>query len=193
MRFALCLSLLMTTGCSKSGGEAAHAGQEARNETAHAVQADPQLTTRDNQEPPKDRPPPDDRAIPQDMAKTEERERKRMEWHLRTSVGAYDKVGKKRRRAGMISPARRWIWRSAKASNLIPRSPCRGQPGGESCRRRRLRRSTGGQYLHPKLERAYHLGTENLIRRWRDTTEAYAASHYPAFRRAGSLESFAAG
>ena len=35
------------------------------------------------------------------------------------------------------------------------------------------------------------LGTENLIRRWRDATLAYAASHYPAFRRAGSLETFA--
>ena len=77
MRYAhaLCLILLMTTGCSKSPRGAAHAGQEAGKEIAHAVQADPQLTTRGIQEPTKDRPPRDEKAIPQDMAKVAERER----------------------------------------------------------------------------------------------------------------------
>jgi hypothetical protein len=191
MRYVLCLSLLMTTGCSKSPREAAHSGQEASSEIANVVQADPQLTTRDNQEPPKDRPPPDDRAIPQDMAKTEERERKRMEWHLRTSVGAYDKVGKK---------DARWDDLARKAVDLAVRQSF------ESYSEVTIAEVKGAAKAaidagcdDPLVANIYARtsdvptgqGKQNLIRRWRDTTLAYAASPYPAFRRAGSLETFA--
>ena len=69
MRYALCLCLLMATACSSSPQEAVHVGQETRKEIANADQAGPQSTTRDIQEPPKDRPPPDDKSIPQDTAK----------------------------------------------------------------------------------------------------------------------------
>ncbi len=95
MRHALCLSLLMATGCSKIPGETALSGQETRKETAQAVPDATQSTAPKTPEPSKDRSPRDDQAIPQDRAKTEKRERERMEWHFRTSVGAYDKVGKK--------------------------------------------------------------------------------------------------
>ena len=183
--------MLMTTGCSKSPREAAHAGQEARKEIAHAVQADPQLTTRDIQEPPKDGLPPDDKAIPQDMAKVAERERKRMEWHLRTSVGAYDKVGKK---------DARWDDLARKAVDLAVRQSF--EPGSKVTAaevNRAAKAAIDAGCDDPLVANIYArtsnvpaaLGTENLIRRWRDATQAYAASRYPAFRRAGSLETFA--
>jgi hypothetical protein len=193
MRYALCLTLLMLmiTGCSKSPREAAHAGQQARKEAAHAAQADPQWTDRDIEEPPKDGPPPDNTAIPQDMAKTAERERKRMEWHLRTSVGAYDKIGKK---------DARWDDLARKAVDLAVRQsfePDSKITGAEVNRAAKAAVDVGcddplvGNIYTRSSNVPTTLGTENLIRRWRDTTKAYAASPYPAFRRAGSLETFA--
>jgi hypothetical protein len=193
MRYALCLSLLVTAACSKSPQEAAQVGQETRKEQAQAVQADPQLRARDIQEPPKDRLTPDDKAIPQDMAKVATRERERMEWHLRTSVGAYDKVGKK---------GPRWDDLARKAVDLAIRSAV--EPGSKvtfpevnSAAKAAIDAGCDDPlvaiiYAQTSNARA-DLGRENLNRLRRDATRAYGASRYPAFRRAGSLETFASG
>ncbi len=170
MRYALCLCLLMATACSRSPQEAAHVGQETREEIAHA-----------------------DKAIPQDMAKAAKRERERMEWHLRTSVGAYDKIGKK-------DP--RWDDLARKAVDLAVHSSF----------------EFGSKITFPEVHRAAKAAinagcddplvaiiyaqttdarggfeSEDRIRLRRDATRAYTASRYPAFRRAGTLESFASG
>jgi hypothetical protein len=191
MRHALCLSLVLASGCSPSPREAVHAGQETRKEIAHAAGADPQLTTRDIQEPPKDRLPRDDRAIPQDMAKAAKRERERMEWHLRTSVGAYDKVGKK-------DP--RWDDLARKAVDLAIRQAV--EPGSKVAFpevNRAAKAAIDAGCDDPLVAILYARSSnarsararENLIRLRRDATKAYAASRYPAFRRSGSLETFA--
>ena len=193
MRYAFCLCLLMAPACSKSPQEAAHIGQETRKEIAHADQADPKSTARDIQEPPKDRLHPDDKAIPQDMAKAAKRDRERMEWHFRTSVGAYNKIGKK-------DP--RWDDLARKAVDLAVRSSF--ETGGKVTFlevNRAAKAAVDAGCDDPLVAMLYAqtsdasgaFGSENRIRRRRDATRTYAASRYPAFRRAGSLESFARG
>jgi hypothetical protein len=122
-----------------------------------------------------------------------ERERERMEWHLRSSVGAYDKVGKK-------DP--RWDDLARKAVDLTMRHSF--EPGSKVTTaeiNRAAKAAMDAGCDDPLVANLYArtsnsltgLGKENLIRLRRDATQAYAASRYPAFRRAGSLETLASG
>ena len=114
-----------------------------------------------------------------------------MEWQLRTSVGAYDKVGKKDARWDDL--ARKAVDLAVRqASNLVPRSPVPRSTGRRRLPSTRAATIPWWPTSTPEPQTCTTaLGTENLIRLWRDATQAYAASRYPAFRRAGSLESFA--
>ncbi|MHC5538774.1 hypothetical protein ACYOEI_11180 [Singulisphaera rosea] len=133
----------------------------------------------------------DAKPIPQDDAKVAQRERERLEWHLRTSVGAYDKVGKR-------DP--RWDNLARTAIDLAIRQSY--EPGSKITTDQILRAAKAAKdagcddplvaHLYDRMSGADPgLGIEKAARLQRDSTKAYAASRYPAFRRAGTLESFA--
>ena len=166
MRYAIVPLLLVIAGCSGNRQEASRAEL-------------PRVAI------------PDARPIPQDDAKVARRKRELMEWHLRTSVGAYDKVGKR-------SP--RWDDLARKAVDLAVRQSY--EPGSKVTAaevNRAAKVAIDAGCDDPLVANLFAqtsivptaLGKETLIRLQRDATRAYAASRYPAFRRAGSLEFFA--
>ncbi|MGP0062445.1 MAG: hypothetical protein ACLQGP_02425 [Isosphaeraceae bacterium] len=177
MRYAIVPLLLVAAGCSGNRQEGSRAELK---EVAAGLQAGiPRVAI------------PAAEPIPQDDAKVARRERERMEWHLRTSVGAYDKVGKR-------SP--RWDDLARKAVDLAVRQSY--EPGSQVTAaevNRAAKVAIDAGCDDPLVANLFArssivptaLGRETLIRLRRDATRAYAASRYPAFRRAGSLESFA--
>ncbi len=179
MRYAIVPLLFLTVGCSRQILETAVASLKEVAAGLHPQAGKPREAT------------PEAKPIPQDDAKLANQKRGLLEWHLRTSVGAYDKVGKR-------SP--RWDDLARKAVDLAVRQSF--EPGSkvtiaEVNRVAKAAMDAGCDdplvanlfTRSSNVSAALDRGTLGRLRR--DTTWAYAASQYPAFRRSGALEGLA--
>ena len=130
-----------------------------------------------------------DAPIPQDIARMEKRRSERLEWNRRTTVGAYDKVGKKNPR--WDEPARKAMDLTARMfseqvdpevlnSDVNPPAQAAIDAGCDD---------PFLVYLYNRsLSGPKHPGPEEMIRRMKAVAKALAASRYPAVRRAFALE-----
>jgi hypothetical protein len=130
-----------------------------------------------------------DTPIPQDTARMEKRRRERLEWNRRTFQGAYDKVGKKDPR--WDEPARKAMDQAARmfSKEVDPEITYSDlhQPA---------RAAIDAGCDDPLLVFLYNRslvgpnypGDEEATRRMKAMAKALAASRYPAFRRAITLE-----
>jgi hypothetical protein len=127
-----------------------------------------------------------DEPIPQDAARMAKRRQDRLDWYRRTSVGAYDKVGKK-------NP--RWDKPAREAMDLASRmlNPQDGPPITVVDVHRVAKAAVDAGCDDPLLVNIYERSwpgkrDEEFVRRMTASAKALAASRYPVFRRAGGLE-----
>ncbi len=130
-----------------------------------------------------------EKPIPQDLAAMEKRARDRLEWNLRTTVGAYEKIGKK-------DP--RWDRPAAEAIALNARMS--SERGAPLITQEQIYKATKAavdagcddplvvnMFCRTSPEPANKADQEELAGRRKAAAEGYAKSRYPAFRRATFL------
>ena len=133
--------------------------------------------------------PGEEGPIPQDTARMEKRRREQLEWNVRTTRGAYDKVGKK---------DLRWDNQAHEALDLAARM-FSGQVDplivmSDLYKPAKAARDAGCDdpyvyYLYSRALVGPHFpGRAEYFRVRKDAATALAASQYPVFRRAVALE-----
>jgi hypothetical protein len=186
--FIICPILFLAAGCSDSSGQ----------DPAVATRPDSQATDRPNQPIPQEAtradkplapaPPRDDHPIPQDLAKVEKRERERLEWLRRSTVGAYERIGKKNPRwdeavrktleLAALQSSQRETKISAKEINAAAKVAI--DAGCDDPLLVNIFYRTSSATKDQPID--------ELIRRRDASIKIYATSHYPAFRRASALQ-----
>ncbi len=125
-----------------------------------------------------------EKPIPQDLAKMEKHRREWLEWNRRTTVGAYDKVGKK-------DP--KWDKPAREALELAARMFCSHvySAGSYAEIRKAARAAIDAGCDDPLVVNLYNrsLGGNRYpaTREMKESAKALGTSRYPAFRRAHAL------
>lgn len=128
-----------------------------------------------------------DKPIPQDAARSEKKSKERLEWNRRTTVGAYDKLGKK-------DP--KWDAPAREAMEMAARMFSEQHPPidyGMIHKKAQVAVDAGcdDPYLLYLYYRGYsakdHPGEEEILRRVKPLLKDLAALRYPVFRTAGIL------
>ena len=126
-----------------------------------------------------------EKPIPQDTARMEKQRRDRLEWNLRTTRGAYDKIGKKNPR--WDEPARKAMEFASRMFSLQVDPQIRVD---DVYKPAKIAIDAGCDdplldYLYRRsLFGPHYPGEEESARQISVAAEALAASRYPAFRRA---------
>ena len=189
MRFTLTVGLtfLVVSGCAEKSRDLAREKAGPAPETARAGQAiAPDTPHVDNPDPPGNRGA--EKPIPQDRAKVERRERERLEWLRGTSVGAYEKVGKR-------NP--RWDEAARKTFDLAARQNSQTDTEISTDEiNKSAKAAIDAGCDDPLLVNIFYrtsgvtkdLPPDELIGRRNSSIKNLVASRYPAYRRASTLQ-----
>jgi hypothetical protein len=197
--FIICPILFLAAGCSDSSGhDPAVAARPDAQAAERPNQAIPQENARADEPLAPDTPrddhpiapdtPRDDHPIPQDLAKVEQRERERLEWFRRTTLGAYERVGKQDPR--WDEAVRKTLELAALQSNQRETKSSAEEINAAA----KVAIDAGCD--DPLLVNIFYRTSiatkdqpiDELIRLRNASIESYATSLYPAFRRASVLQ-----